>query len=76
MGMTGYDGSKPIGRPIRIITNEVLTRNSNGHVNAFGSVLSEYDSGHRLPFICGHGGSAWLCPECAVRIAATAVLEA
>ena len=33
--------------------------------NAYGSVLAEYDDGSKLGVMCGHGGSAWLCLECA-----------
>lgn len=33
-------------------------------VNAWGTVLSE----EGLPYICGHGGSQWLCEDCAEAI--------
>jgi len=36
----------------------------NSLENAFGTVLSK----DHLPYICGHGGSAWLCPSCAKKI--------
>lgn len=36
--------------------------------NAYGSVLAEYDDGNRIGVTCGHGGSAWLCLDCAKQI--------
>jgi hypothetical protein len=38
---------------------------ANHEGNAFGSILMEYDDGTRLGFTCEHGGSMWLCLECA-----------
>ena len=37
--------------------------------NAYGTVVC-YDETNKknIPVICGHGGSGWLCPECAERI--------
>ncbi|MBD3405050.1 MAG: hypothetical protein GF411_02805 [Candidatus Lokiarchaeota archaeon] len=47
-----------------------------GH-NAYGSVLAVYDNGARLAITCQHGGSGYLCLECAKAIVrdATRVLE-
>ncbi len=36
--------------------------------NAYGSVLAEHTDGSRIGVMCGHGGSAWLCLECAEKI--------
>lgn len=37
--------------------------------NAFGTVVCwDEASGKNIPVICMHGGSGWLCPECADRI--------
>lgn len=36
--------------------------------NAYGLVLSEQEDGERIPVICGHGGSSWLCHGCAVTM--------
>ena len=43
------------------------TTASNG--NRYGTVV-HYDEANlkHIPVICGHGGSMWLCPECADRI--------
>ena len=40
--------------------------------NAFGTVVCwDEASGKNIPVICMHGGSGWLCPECADGILAT-----
>lgn len=36
--------------------------------NAYGSVLAENDDGSKISVICGHGGSAWLCFNCARKV--------
>lgn len=36
--------------------------------NYYGRILLEQEDGERLPVICGHGGSMWLCKECALAI--------
>ena len=38
-------------------------------LNAFGSVVACYNDGSRTSVICGHGGSEWLCLDCAKRAA-------
>ena len=52
---------------VRYIGNPEVTDSEYG-LNAYGSILVEYDDSSRLPVICGHGGSAWLCFECAKNI--------
>jgi hypothetical protein len=37
--------------------------------NAYGTLVEIESDGKMLPYICGHGGSMWLCPECADAIA-------
>ena len=37
--------------------------------NAYGTVVQYNEANLKnIPVICGHGGSMWLCPECAERI--------
>lgn len=37
--------------------------------NAYGKVMCWDESTKRLiPFVCGHGGSMWLCPSCAKEL--------
>jgi len=42
-----------------------MTDPKTGRLNAYGTVLHQDDNGKTYPIICGHGGSMWLCPECA-----------
>jgi hypothetical protein len=51
---------KPIGNPM-------VTDFRHGE-NAYGSVLELMSDGSKIPIICGHGGSAWLCFYCAKKI--------
>lgn len=42
---------------------------ANSHVNAYGFVVTYDEPSQKfIPVICGHGGSMWLCPECAKHI--------
>ena len=36
--------------------------------NAYGSVMSQEADGSLIPVICMHGGSRWLCLECAKKL--------
>ena len=38
---------------------------SREHGNQFGLVVAIEEDGRELPINCGHGGSCWLCLECA-----------
>jgi hypothetical protein len=39
-----------------------------GEANYYGRVLVRREDKPPIPAICGHGGSMWLCPECAFAI--------
>lgn len=32
--------------------------------NAYGELVAVSEDGRELPYICGHGGSMWLCRSC------------
>ena len=51
---------------IRYVGKPQITDGSYG-LNAFGSIVAEYDDGSRLAVCCSHGGSEWLCLECAIK---------
>ena len=62
MGMVKL--TRPNAKFIQYVGQPHITASKYG-VNAYGSVLAEYDDGSRMGVICGHGGSAWLCLTCA-----------
>jgi hypothetical protein len=55
-----YDESKPEGK-----VTFVGTPRANENGNAYGSIWAQAENGRRYTTICGHGGSMWLCLECA-----------
>jgi len=62
MGISGTHD--PNATFVRYVGEPHITDSRYGQ-NAFGSVLAEYSDGSRIGVICGHGGSAWLCLDCA-----------
>lgn len=67
-GISGTQ-SGPVSVFVRYVGHATLTSSEYGQ-NAYGSITGEYSDGSRLPVICGHGGSAWLCLGCAKEIEA------
>lgn len=65
MGITEF--RTPDAEFVKFIGSPQITESRYGS-NAFGSVLALYDDNSRIPVICMHGGSAWLCYECAVKL--------
>jgi len=59
--------TKPGATFVRYVGVPQITASEHGF-NAFGSILAEYSDGSKLGVMCGHGGSAWLCLECANKI--------
>lgn len=51
---------------VQFIGDPCLTDTRHGQ-NAFGSVLAEYSNGAHIGVTCEHGGSGWLCLECAQK---------
>ena len=44
--------------------------------NAFGEIISYCpDCELKIPVICGHGGSMWLCRKCKERILKAEIIE-
>ena len=44
------------------------TPKANSFGNAYGSIRVLYKTGAFTPVICEHGGSMWLCLDCAEKI--------
>src|SRR3990167_2975809 len=38
---------------------------ANAYGNAYGSIWGEHENGVKTTVICGHGGSMWMCLNCA-----------
>ena len=57
----------PNAKFLRYIGKPYVTSSRHG-LNAYGSLLAELDDGSHVGIICGHGGSCWLCLECAQKI--------
>jgi hypothetical protein len=56
---------------IRAEIRTLLATQYEGNIdnrNAFGTVLAQMADGQLGPVICGHGGSMWLCAQCAQAI--------
>lgn len=49
----------------RVLDHENRRYIDNRRENAYGTVVMKNFSGKDLPAICGHGGSMWLCLDCA-----------
>lgn len=43
---------------------QINSRGTLASENAYGEIMAEYDDGSKVPVICGHGGSMWLCRQC------------
>lgn len=62
--------------PIRDHVEKEITAGRYGEGNAFGLVVSFDEKAGERPVVCGHGGSNWLCQQCADNLVKYQTLRA